>query len=348
MHLHVNEMKPVKIELNIAQKHLWAFAMLVLLIAGTVFVYAIVSSVTNNPNPGHNFENLYLGPLSINDAASPQVSVAGDLTATGKITGTQLCIGANCKSTWPGDLAGGSANYLAKWTGASTVGTSIIFDDGANVGIGLGVNPPTAKLDVGTGTVKAGMTIVDDICVKGGYCLGSVTKEIMSVNNSNERWASYGDYNAWEMQCPITHAMIVMGTVDNTPYIRCRKNLPAPLDTETGVYSPYANISEQADWGVGSVANELSCPKPYYISGISQVRLAGNVQRGITCTNGNSPLTNIIADPGPPYNKSWGNASTWDLDCDAGQVAVGMGQRRSGQFNFMYFPYLLCATPTPS
>jgi hypothetical protein len=45
------------------------------------------------------------------------------------------------------DVAGtGTANYVAKWTGGSTLGNSIIFDNGTNVGIGTA--SPNKKLQV--------------------------------------------------------------------------------------------------------------------------------------------------------------------------------------------------------
>jgi hypothetical protein len=53
----------------------------------------------------------------------------------------------------------GSANYISKWTSASTLGNSIIYDNGTNVGIGT--IKPAYKLDVSgdvrvTGTLYAG------------------------------------------------------------------------------------------------------------------------------------------------------------------------------------------------
>ena len=40
----------------------------------------------------------------------------------------------------------GTANYVTKWTDDDTIGNSVIYDDGTNVGIGT--NSPTQKLDV--------------------------------------------------------------------------------------------------------------------------------------------------------------------------------------------------------
>lgn len=52
-----------------------------------------------------------------------------------------------------GVTGGGTASYLTRWATASTLTTSVIFDDGTNVGIGIA---PTTKLQVfATSTVTA-------------------------------------------------------------------------------------------------------------------------------------------------------------------------------------------------
>ena len=80
------------------------------------------------------------------------------LDVAGYIKGqTGLCIGNDCRTSWPsgggGTLTGsGTANYVPKWTDGTSLGNSVIFDNG-NVGIGA-TNPGT-KLDV-TGTIRGG------------------------------------------------------------------------------------------------------------------------------------------------------------------------------------------------
>jgi hypothetical protein len=54
--------------------------------------------------------------------------------------------------------AGGTTNYLSKFTGSSRIGNSIIYDDGTNIGIGI--NSPTANLHVvGNTLVSSGLFV---------------------------------------------------------------------------------------------------------------------------------------------------------------------------------------------
>ncbi len=71
------------------------------------------------------------------------------LDVAGLANATQLCIAGDCKSSWPsGGLdGGGTINYVAKFTNTGTLGNSQIFDNGTNVGIGVGASP-SFKLDV--------------------------------------------------------------------------------------------------------------------------------------------------------------------------------------------------------
>jgi hypothetical protein len=56
---------------------------------------------------------------------------------------------------------GGTANYVPKFTGAATVANSLIFDNGTNVGIGVGASPNSSvKLDVGGAMIMRGNMIV--------------------------------------------------------------------------------------------------------------------------------------------------------------------------------------------
>ncbi len=79
------------------------------------------------------------------------------LDVVGDIRGTRLCIGTDCRQVWPsGGGVGGSGidGYVAKFTpNGTTLGSSIIRDNGTNVGIGVAPHV-THRLDV-SGSVQA-------------------------------------------------------------------------------------------------------------------------------------------------------------------------------------------------
>lgn len=78
-----------------------------------------------------------------------------------------LTLGGVNRTSWPSGLSGsGTANYVPKFTAGTTIGNSIIIDDGTNVGVGI---TPAYKLDV-AGTVRT----TGDLLVNGNYGLGLV------------------------------------------------------------------------------------------------------------------------------------------------------------------------------
>jgi len=88
------------------------------------------------------------------------VSIAGDLTVDGAILDSNGVPGASgqiLSSTVTGtdwvdlsEISGvdgsGTANYIAKWTDGDTIGNSVIYDNGTNVG--LGTNSPDTSLEI--------------------------------------------------------------------------------------------------------------------------------------------------------------------------------------------------------
>tara|TARA_R110000868_G_scaffold3103_2_gene20699 strand:- start:9898 stop:11313 length:1416 start_codon:yes stop_codon:yes gene_type:complete len=88
------------------------------------------SQFTNDTNP--NSSSFFVGYNSVSNL-NVRVSKANLLTSLGAITGT------------------GTTNYLPKFTGASALGNSLLFDNGTNVGIGTAT--PAYLLDV-NGTAR--------------------------------------------------------------------------------------------------------------------------------------------------------------------------------------------------
>lgn len=86
-----------------------------------------------NVNPGAKLE------------VTGQVKITGGSPAAGKV----LTSDAAGLASWVLPtivLTGGTTNYITKWTSASNVGTSTMFDNGTNVGVGTA--SPASKLDV--------------------------------------------------------------------------------------------------------------------------------------------------------------------------------------------------------
>lgn len=93
-----------------------------------------------------------------------KLEVAGQIKITGGTPGADkvLTSDASGLAAWKTPATGvggsGTANYLSKWTTGTTLGNSIIYDNGTNVGIGTA--NPAQKLHVVGGKAQA-----DDFCL---------------------------------------------------------------------------------------------------------------------------------------------------------------------------------------
>ncbi len=98
----------------------------------------------------------------------------------------------------------GTANYVTKWTGASSMGNSVIYDNGTNVGIGT-VTPGTAKLAVvgdvsvsGLVTANAGFAS-GEVILKDGYLpnqmglFSTLSDEEIAVYDTGNSIYKYGN-----------------------------------------------------------------------------------------------------------------------------------------------------------
>jgi hypothetical protein len=111
------------------------------------------------------YGNLLLGTttnstfrLDVNGTARVSSSItAGSFIRSGG-TSAQYLMADGSVSTLSNPITGtGTNNFLPKFTGASTLGNSLIFDNGTNVGIGT-TSPVTALHVIGAGTFSSSVT----------------------------------------------------------------------------------------------------------------------------------------------------------------------------------------------
>ena len=157
---------------NISNRLSYVIVSLVAFVLAVVLVYAAGGPYGNGgvgegngttiftvPNPGHH----------IGEITPPTGCGAGQfLKYNGSIW--------TCASV-PGGVGGtGTANKLAKFTGTSTLGNSVIIDDGTNVGIGT--TNPTTKLEVNGGVKATQLDVSGGIKATQvnatGFCFGSI------------------------------------------------------------------------------------------------------------------------------------------------------------------------------
>jgi hypothetical protein len=130
------------------------------------------SGIGLNITKGGNGEGLYINKTSGSGNAA---TIIGTLNATTLVksggTSSQFLMADGSVSTLTNPITGtGTTNYLPKFTGVNTIGNSLVFDDGTNVGIGNAT--PNRKFivqEAGTSTSGNVIGVRNDNSTSGAY-----------------------------------------------------------------------------------------------------------------------------------------------------------------------------------
>ena len=130
------------------------------LVKGTLDVSGIITTKGILLGHGQNTDSMYLGLMEkghVQDKVGLLLEGTGDvlfnttgevgigttspsqkLDVSGYVKGTGLCIGSDCRTSWPDDVTGsGSTGYMAKWSGSGTLTYSPrLYDDGTGIKLG--------------------------------------------------------------------------------------------------------------------------------------------------------------------------------------------------------------------
>lgn len=127
------------------------------------------------------------------------VDVFGNVTTNGSITAgpivaSSLTVGGN-----PVLTGSGSTNYVPKWSGASTLGTSALYDDGGG-NIGIGTSSPSAKLTVNgsiSGTSLSTYMVAAGAAGITGQVVGVGSYGVVGAGDSYGVYGSSGGYGIY-------------------------------------------------------------------------------------------------------------------------------------------------------
>jgi hypothetical protein len=232
-------------------------------------------------------------------------------------------------STPTGSISGaGTNNYITKWTGASSLGNSVIYDNGTNVGIGT-VNPGIYKLNVS-----------GDIYISGS---STATGMVSAVGGNSNQWNAAFAHIAADADTNASNEIQTLGTSGNTITLTGGGSVTAPYAAAAGSDSTWTlhNSYPAACPGgqyVTAIGDTLICATP--AGGVEVDGIIGNEVTGANGTTLSRSGSGTAVDPyllaiNLANANTWTGAQTFNTNVTVGGTITATGGN-STQWNTAY------------
>lgn len=195
----------------------------------------------------------------------------------GNVRANGFCINASCITSWGSGSMGGSGttNYVPKFTAATTLGNSLIFDNGTNVGIGTA--SPTNKLHVvGTQAMFESGTTAEGGQIELSGPTDAASSDIM-LDNYQGRFRIIATNPVAETLTTLQNGNVGVGTIAPAHKLTVQGPATSGVDAIRGT----AGIANSATYGVfgaaGSYYGSLGRGDGYSYVGSGSLYNAGTI-----------------------------------------------------------------------
>ena len=285
------------------------------------------------------------GNVTVNN----NLSIGGTLIDSNSSSGTsgQILSSTGTGTDWVSlsEISGvdgtGTANYIPKWTDGDTIGNSVIYDDGTNVGIGTTSTSSFAsngnQLVVGSGSASQGITIYSNTTGTGNLLFADGTsgsdiyRGIIGYNHNND---SFDIYTNAQLAATIdSSGNVNIGTTTNQNYSNLKTlsisgALGSVLDFQSAAVGSGNNRVGQIYGGDGGFLSFATGDNDAVLESM-RITSAGNV--GI---NTSSPVVKFNINTGVARTLDTKTYTTFTQSSDSDDFRFGLATALKGGTGF--------------